>query len=63
MDTGKFADIVKLAAENPSESLPRDQATRVELLTALRKLTASLEDPVHSILRILFQVRLSRTTY
>ena len=56
MDIRNFADIVKLAAEAPSESLPQDQETRAELLTALRKLTASLEEPVHSILRFLFQV-------
>ena len=62
MDTRKFADMVKLAAEAPSESLPQDQQTRAELLTALRKLTASLEDPMHSILRLLFQVCSSRTT-
>ena len=62
MDTRNFADTVKLAAEAPSESLPQDQETRAELLTALRKLTASLEDPVHSILKFLFQVCLSRTT-
>ena len=62
MDAKIFAYIVKLAAEAPSESLPQDQKTRAELLTALRKLTASLEDPVRSIWKLLFQVYLSRST-
>ena len=57
MDTTNLVDIVRLAAEAPScETLPQDQETRAELLTALRKLTVSLEDPVNAILKLLFQV-------
>ena len=63
MDRGNLAYQVKLAVEAPSESLPQDQETKKELLTALRKLTARIEDPVDSILNFLFQVRVSRAIF
>lgn len=63
MDTKALSNLVLSMAEAPSENLPHQLEARKELVTALRKLTTKLEDPVDSIYRFLFQVGLSHATF
>jgi hypothetical protein len=59
MDATKLIDLVRLAAEAPSEKLPQEDMARRELVTAMRKLSARLENPIDSIMRFVFQVCVS----
>lgn len=57
MDGKKMIELVKSAVDARTEEICQGSEQKKELLAALRKLTAKLEDPNEAIVRMIFQVR------